>query len=394
MTRHLRTLAVSTVTAATALWLVGSALAGPINPPAGPVSSTHKTLTEVEPRIAINATNTPGDADSLFKITQPGSYYLTGNITGVLGKSGIEIGSSRVTLDLSGFHLLGVAGSLSGIAFDTVRTSIHIGDGFITNWGVDGIRTSTFGGNNLVIERIHSSSNAGDGIFAHSGTVRNCTVFNNGGRGISHANLVQNCTASNNADHGILATTGSLVENCVVQGNGGDGINTASGSIITGCIARSNGGNGIIAFGNSTISRCVATLNTRSGINGQFGTTILDCTSSGNDLSGISVQGSCNVRGNTCHNNGSAGIIVNGNSSTRIEGNSFNGNVRGLWVTGPTHIIIRNTASGNTTRNWDIDANNVVGPIINRTAVVSAAITTDSAPDSTGSTHPNANFSY
>jgi len=73
------------------LFIAYSAWAGPLDPPAGPVTSTYKTLTEVEPRTAINTTNTPGDADSLFKITQPGSYYLTGNITGVAAKHGIEI---------------------------------------------------------------------------------------------------------------------------------------------------------------------------------------------------------------------------------------------------------------------------------------------------------------
>ena len=100
--------------AALALLITGGLLyAGPLNPPAGPVTSTYKTLTEVEPRIAINATNTPGDAigdpsPSLFKITQPGSYYLTGNITGVEDTHGIEIVASGVTLDLNGFDLLGV----------------------------------------------------------------------------------------------------------------------------------------------------------------------------------------------------------------------------------------------------------------------------------------------
>src|SRR5438105_3055049 len=99
--------------------LVGGAWwvsAGDLNPPAGPVAPTHKTLTEVEPRIAINATNTPGDANSLFKITQPGSYYLTGNITGVAAKNGIAIAASGVTLDLNGFDLLGVASSLDGVS--------------------------------------------------------------------------------------------------------------------------------------------------------------------------------------------------------------------------------------------------------------------------------------
>lgn len=101
---------------AAVIWLgAGSALAGDLNPPAGPVAPTHKTLTEIEPRTAINLANTPGDADSLFKITQPGSYYLTGNITGVAGKHGVEIATSGVSLDLMGFTLTGVAGSLDGV---------------------------------------------------------------------------------------------------------------------------------------------------------------------------------------------------------------------------------------------------------------------------------------
>ncbi|MBN8616615.1 MAG: hypothetical protein J0L92_38875, partial [Deltaproteobacteria bacterium] len=79
--------------------------------PAGAVSATMKSLAEVEPRTAINSTNTPGDANSVYRISQPGSYYLTGNVQGALGKSGIQITSSNVTLDLNGFSLEGVAGA-------------------------------------------------------------------------------------------------------------------------------------------------------------------------------------------------------------------------------------------------------------------------------------------
>src|SRR6185369_7398513 len=89
---------------ATVVWVN----AGNLNPPAGPVASTMKTLSEVEPRIPINATTTPGDADSIFRITQPGSYFLTGNITGVNGKHGIEVAASSVTIDMRGFDLVGV----------------------------------------------------------------------------------------------------------------------------------------------------------------------------------------------------------------------------------------------------------------------------------------------
>ncbi len=46
----------------------------PLTPPAGPAASSNKTLQEIELRIAINATNTPGDADSTDRITEPASY--------------------------------------------------------------------------------------------------------------------------------------------------------------------------------------------------------------------------------------------------------------------------------------------------------------------------------
>ncbi len=57
---------------------------------------------EVEPRTAINAANTPGDARSVFKITQPGSYYLTANPVDVSGKHGILVTVPGVSIDLAG----------------------------------------------------------------------------------------------------------------------------------------------------------------------------------------------------------------------------------------------------------------------------------------------------
>ena len=41
-----------------------------------------KTLDQVEARIIVNATNTPGDGTNSYIISAPGSYYLTGNIAG------------------------------------------------------------------------------------------------------------------------------------------------------------------------------------------------------------------------------------------------------------------------------------------------------------------------
>ena len=86
---------------------------GDLNPPAGAVAATGKRLTEIEPRIPISATTTPGDLDSVFRIITPGSYYLTGNVAAAIGKHGIEIGTSDVSIDLRGFVVSGV-GSSSG----------------------------------------------------------------------------------------------------------------------------------------------------------------------------------------------------------------------------------------------------------------------------------------
>ncbi len=57
------------------------------------------------------------------------------------------------------------------------------------------------------------------------------------------------------------------------------------------------------------------------------------------------------------------------------------------------NIILRNTCSDNTT-NWSIAADNVFGPIVDRTTLSSSAVSGDSAPDSSSNSNPNANFTY
>ncbi len=352
------------------------AVAGPLDPPAGPVTSTYKTLVEVEPRIAINAVNTRGGSTTIFRITQPGSYYLPGNVTGTSGRNGIEIASDNVTIDLMGFTLQGVAGSLNGITATAVHRNIAIRNGTVTGWGEDGVNIQ--GGAppeaGSTIEHLMASSNGGSGIRT------------------GLASVVRHCTSNNNGFFGISAHAGSVISHCVAYENGGNGISTANFCTVTHCVGRNGLASGISVGAASVVSHSVAASNTVVGIRAGNGSTISHCSTYLNGEAGIEVPGTGLVLHNQCHDNVGPGIEVV-TDGARIEGNNCTGNAIGMHVDGVGNIIIRNTCSGNST-NWDIVANNVVGPILDRTAPASAAIFGDAAPDSTGSTHPNANFTY
>src|SRR5579863_106653 len=83
---------------------------GSLTPPAGP-APTMKTLAQIEPRSPISALP--------FVITNSGAYYLTTNLTGISGSDGIIVQADNVDLDLSGFALIGVAGSGNGVDVTT-----------------------------------------------------------------------------------------------------------------------------------------------------------------------------------------------------------------------------------------------------------------------------------
>lgn len=361
------------------LMIMGVAVvAGPLNPPAGPVTSTYKTLTEVEPRIAINATNTPGDADSIFRITQPGSYYLTGNITGVSGRKGIEIVSDGVTIDLNGFALLGVPGSLDGIQAATQVRSVSIRNGTVRGWGGHGI---DFFLNNAVggsIEHVHAFGNLGTGIRAGSSmVVDHCTSTGNTVAGFTVAitTVITNCTASSNGGSGFVLNGNNVATNCVAYLNSGAGFNASSGSAISHSVARNNRGNGF-----------------------DLGTScsIVHSNAVANELNGIRVASGCIVRENNCDSNGlgpsdGANILVTG-LENRIERNHCNIADRGIDVDSAANLIIGNTCRGNVI-NYDIVANNRYGPILNIPASGTAAVSGSSAAGTLTTTDPHANFS-
>ena len=103
--------------------LVAAGVAGPLTPPSGVPQSTGPTMLEVEPRTSI--------ASLPFVISEPGSYYLIGDLE---GKAGIQIQASGVTLDLNGFTLRGVDASTPGVTVQAGVTNTTIQNGVIEAW--------------------------------------------------------------------------------------------------------------------------------------------------------------------------------------------------------------------------------------------------------------------
>lgn len=312
--------------------VVAPARAGDLDPPAGPIGPTMKPLDQVEPRIAINAQNTPGDGLSRFRITQSGSYYLTGNVTGQLNRHGIVIAASNVTVDLMGFALQGSIASLDGISVHGARSNITIRNGTVTGWGQDGVdlrhgaSSSDEIGIGAHLDGLHSSSNGSHGFVLCRGAV------------------VTNCTASLNSGNGFISTNAgtNVLRSCTALDNGGTGISTDNGSIVSHCTAENNGGHGISV---------------------SVGSTVINCQSRRNNVDGIRNSGSCSIRGNNCDLNGFVGINVTGTRS-RIEENHCTLNGVGVSTAGSANLIIHNSAGGNTT-NYSIGSGNHFGTILN-----------------------------
>ena len=314
---------------------------GSLTPP-GPLAPTMKSLDQIEPRTPISLVP--------FAITNGGSYYLTTNLTGISGASGITIASDDVTLDLNGFALLGVPGSLHGVLVFTngVYSNLTVRNGTVRGW--DGNGVEAYQAENAMFERLNVSDTGGYGIDAYGSNIRDCQVDSCGGYPYA----------------GITAVD-SEISHCVVENCGFDGID-AYDSKVRDCVAENNAYGVYVAPGQ--VSGCLIESNSYSGI---F----------------VGASG-CQITGNTCLGNNlnassaDAGIYLAA-SDNRVEANHVVGSGQaGIQVaSGPParNIIIKNSVSGNGSSNYVTPGQQVVGPLITTTGTIASA-------------NPWANFSF
>jgi parallel beta-helix repeat protein len=417
--------------------LAAAVSAGPLNPPAGAVAPAFKTLSEVEPRIAVNSTNTPnGGATSLYVISQPGSYYLTGNVTATAIGNAIQITANNVTLDLNGFTVNGFAGS--GVpalliigdgagGASNARGNVTVRNGTVRGVGGAGVNSSanhalevrlidvtargcTGSGfaveHGTVLERCAAYGNTGAGFILGSGCVATgcvargntgnewdmqsnnvltaCVAENTGTSGygfsMTDGNTLTGCVASGSSvDAGFSMNMGNTLMNCSSRLNGGSGFaGGAAGNTLTGCTGSDNGAHGFSFTGCTTITGCNGFSNTQHGLLVTNGSIVTGCAFNGNGSDGMRISNNCVATNNACSLNAGSGILAT-SPGNRIEGNTVVGNGSGITVPGGC-VVVRNTASKNPSsgsvgvNDFVLTGSNAVGQIFDVSA--GATITT------------------
>lgn len=381
--------------------MAGRAGAGPLNPPGGPVASTGRTTDELwgkiartdqgmaEARIPISAATTPGDANYQYILSQPGSYYLIGNLTGANARACIGIAASGVTIDLNGYALLGVPGAMAAIKLTGANGGeITIRNGHIRDW-TTGIAVPL---DQAVGVRMLDVTVTGCGrVYLGDGAlVERCTVLNADsiglqilGSGVVRASLFRACGSSG------LVSGGGVVDDCAFLDNTAAGLSAQSRVVVRGCAAYSNAAGGYSAGAGSAFTDCMASLSP-TGFSLAAACTIDRCFATNCSTAGISAGPNCLVTRCQAQQNTGTGIRVT-SSDTRVESCNATDNAIGFEATGTGSIFIANTASGNTT-NYGIDAANY-GLFVAATAMA-AVLSGSTGGTPLGTTDPRANLSY
>ncbi len=338
---------------------------GSLTPPGAPAPMM-RTLLQIEPRTPINTLS--GDGQDLYVISQPGSYYLTTNITATGSINAISINTNGVSLDLCGFTIsstgangtaiLLVGNQVTGIGnADITISNGHITGSVTNNAGTysgpgfyNGISYNIPGGTpyNVRVSGVSVSGCQYFGIFlgtANSTVAELCTVNTVGAYGIQasgvfHSTAVQCGAAAINAD-----TATDCYGNCTGIG---DGIIVSYAA--DNCFATSLTGAGLLA---ATAHNCMATsAGTSDGLDAQAASDCYGyCSGSG---TGLHTQYAAN---NCIGYSGSSGIGL----IASVANNCFGDSVSGTGLNAGTANNCNGHCVGTGTGLSAASANNCIG---------------------------------
>ncbi|MEL6330085.1 MAG: right-handed parallel beta-helix repeat-containing protein [Planctomycetota bacterium] len=315
-----------------------SAQLGPINPPAGVVGDTGPDLSQIDGRTPLSAQNTPGDFDSVFRISRPGSYYLTADLTVPAGDRGIEIAISEVSIDLNGYTIRGLNGSLEAIGVVGSGDRVRVSGGTVRGTAGGMFLRSDFVVEDMIIEAMQ-----GDGVRGtFLGIVRSCRFDDIDGAD-AHGVSVNCCAEVVGCRFASSTTTAAMIEgtqNVNVQGCWFNNLRGPAIQVSNECIVAGNS----VEFTSFSLPASSAV---------------------------VIVANRAMVRGNSIEANSNTNTSVNGILATgtqnRIEDNHITGGR--IQSTGSDNVIIGNTMD----TAISATASDFVGPSITSPAQMTTA---------------------
>jgi hypothetical protein len=268
---------------------------GALAPP-GPPAATMKSLDQIEARTPISG--------APFIISNPGSYYLTTNLTVTIGNA-IFISTNQVTLDLNGFTISSTdnANLGSGIIMNATNSDITVRNGHITSSVTYDSSTGAFSGTGF-LSGIDYYPAMPSNVRVTGVTVSGC-LSNGINLGQMNSTLVESCTVRLVGNTGIVADN---VSHCTANLCGHGGI---TARVASDCLADTTGaGNAAIAA--TTANNCFGV--GLGGANGIYTIIANNCSGTSASATGLTALGGvatgCN--GASAFGTGMTAYIANG----------------------------------------------------------------------------------